>query len=322
MAVEYSIVVATRDRASDVRMLLDSLHGSGHLARTDAELIIVDNGSTDGSTRDACAIAGVRYMREDTPGKSRAINKGIAAARGEFVAFTDDDVVITDPAWLERLRAPFLERPSTGYVAGNVIALEQRTATQAMWERKGGLSKGSLEKRFDRSFLDACASSPWPLTKICAGANCMIPRTVLDEVGGYSTVFGPGAMIGHGESLLIGYEIARRGYELAYTPHAVVHHRHPQTERELARKLTLYGVGDTAIHAHIYAKYRDLRSLRWAVGGHQRYVLSNLIKSIRGEYALPPRLVLRSLWGSATGAIRYAYKGGLQRCKEISEGPA
>ncbi len=304
----FSIVVATKDRSLHITHFLSSLKKAGILQRKDTEVIIIDNNSSDNSTQTICSRYKVLYALEKQIGKSYALNKGIFLACGKYIVFTDDDAEIRDKHWLDLLYLPFKNNSRLGYVSGNVIAKSQETYAQRVWERKGGLSKGKSAKYFDSSYLQHFDFLPWPLTKICAGANCMIPKQLLKDCGYMNTLFGPGAMIPHGESLLIGYEIIKRGYELYYEPRAKVYHSHPKKVSTLMHKLFIYGLGDTALHTHIFLKYHDFRSLIWAFGGHQFYVFKNLIKSFFGVYPLPPYLTFISFLGSCIGPIFFIYK--------------
>ncbi len=306
--IKFSIVIATKDRSTQLNNFLSSLRESKILNRKDTEVIIIDNNSKDNSTKDVCKNYNVIYSLEKKVGKSNALNKGIIIACGEYIVFTDDDAKIKDKKWIDLLYLHFKENRKLGYVSGNVIAESQGSYAQKIWEKKGGLSKGIFPKHFDFHYLKKFRFIPWPLTKICAGANCMIPKIILKECGYINNLFGPGALIPHGESLLIGYEIIKRGYELDYQPLAKIYHSHPEKVTSLMRKMFLYGVGDTAIHAYIFIKYLDFRSFIWAFGGHQLYVLRNLIKSLFGAYALPPYIVVFSLLGSCSGPILFIYR--------------
>ena len=103
-----SVVVCTHNRGE---MLLRTLDDLSRLSAgpTGLEILVVDNGSTD-DTRDRVATrsrAGphpLRYIREDRLGQSHARNRGIREAAGDWILFTDDDVMV-DPAWAVRLPA-------------------------------------------------------------------------------------------------------------------------------------------------------------------------------------------------------------------------
>ena len=114
----FSVVVPTYNRAALLLQVLRSLAAQ----RTEApfEIIVVDNGSTDGTRQVAAAFPGVRYVRETRPGSSAARNAGIAASRGEVIAFLDDDVV-AEPDWLEALRCAYAALPDAWCIGGRVI---------------------------------------------------------------------------------------------------------------------------------------------------------------------------------------------------------
>src|SRR5438034_2135670 len=88
------------------------------------EIGIADNGSTDG-TRDGIAAAAARsrspetkYVFVATPGKSHAVNTALDLARGDLLAFTDDDVR-PEPAWIERLVAA-ADETGADFIAGRL----------------------------------------------------------------------------------------------------------------------------------------------------------------------------------------------------------
>ena len=109
-----SVIVCTKDRPDDLRRCLDSLAA---LRTVPLELIVVDNSSGDPATAEICRGRSVRYVLESGRGSSRARNRGVAEARGEVVAFTDDDCMV-DPGWLDGLADVFddpLVMAVTGY---------------------------------------------------------------------------------------------------------------------------------------------------------------------------------------------------------------
>jgi len=121
-----TVVVCTRDRAPSLARCLASL------ARLDppaAEVLVVDNAPRDGSTREAVAATPFRYVREERPGLDNARNRGIAEARGDIIAFTDDDVEV-DPRWIGALATAFQD-PGIAGVTGRVLPGRRRIVDRA-----------------------------------------------------------------------------------------------------------------------------------------------------------------------------------------------
>jgi glycosyltransferase involved in cell wall biosynthesis len=94
--MKLSVVVTTKNRARHIAPCLDSIAAAFALAAPlDAEIVIVDNGSDnaaaviDGWAR-ANAVP-VQALSQRGPGKSRALNSALRAAKGDVLAFTDDD---------------------------------------------------------------------------------------------------------------------------------------------------------------------------------------------------------------------------------------
>jgi glycosyltransferase involved in cell wall biosynthesis len=120
----FSVVIATYNRAADLRETLWSLAG----VRTTAswEVIVVDNNSTDETRAVVIESAAsfpvpLRYVFEGEQGRSPALNAGIRLAHGEIVVTTDDDVRV-DADWLDRA-AEGLERLACDYVGGRVLPI-------------------------------------------------------------------------------------------------------------------------------------------------------------------------------------------------------
>jgi glycosyltransferase involved in cell wall biosynthesis len=122
--MKFSIVIATYNRAADLRGTLDSL--AGLRPDGDWEVVVVDNNSSDG-TRDVVESAAsrfpvpLRYVFEPVQGRSPALNAGIRVARGDIIATTDDDVRV-EPDWLDQAAAG-IERLDCDYVGGRVLPI-------------------------------------------------------------------------------------------------------------------------------------------------------------------------------------------------------
>ena len=95
--MKLSIIVVTKNRARDLARCLDSIAAAfGVAAPLDGEIVIVDNGSTDNTAAviDGWARANgvpMQALSQPAPGRSRALNSALRAAKGDVLAFTDDD---------------------------------------------------------------------------------------------------------------------------------------------------------------------------------------------------------------------------------------
>jgi GT2 family glycosyltransferase len=307
---KISLIIPTHNRTASLQRLLNSLRDYQWLSQLDVEVLVVDNSPDDSRTKDLCnCYDSVKYLYVAQPGQRNALNQGIMAASGDLLAFTDDDVVIASTDWLYRMAKHFLENPNLGYVSGNVKALETSTYAQQIWENHGGLGKGEASVYWsNKELLSNYKLKGWPLLKIIAGANSMIPKAVFDKVGLFNPFFDPGAPVPHGGSHEMGYRIIRAGYDLLYDHEAKVLHEHPKTEKELRKKIFTYCLGDTALHAYFFRKYKDYRSLWSAFGGYQFDLLIKMFKSIIGNYPLPPSYVFAALVGSMYGPALFFNK--------------
>src|SRR5262252_9165595 len=95
--MKLSVLIATRNRASAIASCLSSIAAAfANASPIEAEIVVVDNGSTDDTAAvlQAWSNAGgvpVKPLHEPQKGKSRALNRALGAAQGEILAFTDDD---------------------------------------------------------------------------------------------------------------------------------------------------------------------------------------------------------------------------------------
>lgn len=119
-----SLLLATRNRRPDLQACLAAIQGLRVPDGSSLEVLVVDNGSTDGtgpwlSSLPADLAPGIRLlaMTEPLPGKSRALNRAIRASTGEVLAFIDDDVQV-HPDWLVALEEGF--RTGAGALQGGI----------------------------------------------------------------------------------------------------------------------------------------------------------------------------------------------------------
>ncbi|HOE27560.1 MAG TPA: glycosyltransferase family A protein [bacterium] len=109
-----SVVVLTHNRLPFLRDCVESIRANGY---ADHEIVVVDNASTDGTAEALAGMDDVRVVRFDRDRELAACrNAGIDAARGDIIAFTDDDCAI-EKDWLVRIEADLRDHDAVGGVA-------------------------------------------------------------------------------------------------------------------------------------------------------------------------------------------------------------
>ncbi len=115
-----SVIICTRNRAASLSRTLDSLSIAAARMTESWELLVVDNGSTDTTGQvidDLKDRLPIRRVVETTPGLSNARNAGVSASKGEYVLWTDDDVIV-DADWLAAWSRAFRARPGDAVFGG------------------------------------------------------------------------------------------------------------------------------------------------------------------------------------------------------------
>jgi GT2 family glycosyltransferase len=159
-------------------------------ARWRCEVLIVDNGSTDDTRKSVLdRVPGypvpLRYLPEPTPGKSNAMNTGIAAANGTVLACTDDDVRVSRN-WLESACEPLLENGREHMYTGGPVRPIWSGPCPDWFPRSASNLWGTI------AILDY---GPQPFVfedehKVPLGANFAIRRDLIERVGGFVPSLG------------------------------------------------------------------------------------------------------------------------------------
>lgn len=301
-----SVLIASYKNQAVLEKTLVSFKDKGILSDKNIEVIVIENHFDVKSykkTKELEKKYDISVYHEKKQGKSAALNLGIKKANGKYIYSTDDDVIIKDGKYLYEFVKEFENNPKLGYVSGKVSMFKETSNEYSeAWERKGGLSKGDLKKHWSISFLNSFKYKifPWPLHKLCAGANQMIRKDILCEVGGYEEFLGQRHTV-DGLTLEIGYKIAYAGYELLYNPNIEIYHKHPTDKKTIQKKLYYYGMQDTGVSMFIYLKYHDYRYLWWSLFGHACYTIKKVIKHIFGKYPLSFEYLKYGLKGNLKG---------------------
>jgi len=300
-STRVSVIVCTRDRPALLEACLAALLKQ---TRADTEVVVVDNAPSDDATVRLCADLPVRYVCEPLPGISRARNRGIAEARGEILAYVDDDT-IPEGGWLAAVLAAFQDEVVM-VVTGRVEAAELKSEAQRHFEHGvGGMSKGSVARSFARSGMNV--QQLIAAQAVGIGANMAFRKDVFEAIGGFDTRLG-GTIARGAEDLDVFHRVLAAGMTLRYEPAALVLHRHRPDMASLRRQLF-----DTGFSYAVYLM------LLWGKGtvprrGLLRYATTwaawlgwRQLKGLLGRHRLPVSL----LWAQLSGALRapFAYRG-------------
>jgi glucosyl-dolichyl phosphate glucuronosyltransferase len=209
--MHVSIIICTRNRRDALQSTLASLARVESPAGSSVELIVADNGSTDGTASVLNANSNskfaTRHLVVAEPGKSTALNAALHHATGDILVFTDDDV-IPQPEWLERITRPITSGQADA-VAGTITMAPH---LRRPWMRK-----------LHRAWLAATDEPKVGPPETLIGANMAICRDVLGHVPRFDPELGPGKL-GLWEDTLFGLQIRQAGLRITSAANAVVEH--------------------------------------------------------------------------------------------------
>lgn len=228
--LSVSVVVPIKNAGRTLPFCLPAL---GRLNPAPTEILLVDNGSSDGGlamqeafSREARA-GNVRLLREPRPGAAAARNAGIRAARGDVIVLMDADCE-PEPDWLERLLGPF-DEARVGAVAGRVVSAPASSPVELF----SALYTLQLPDQPKRS----TGWTPWEGGYVTA--NFSVRADVLKAIGGIDESSVGATACGSDYDLCA--RIYAHGLDIAYVPGARVRHHHRTTLRSMIRQAFDYG---------------------------------------------------------------------------------
>ena len=213
--------MCTYNRSRQLETALAHIENAAARARLAVEIIVVDNNSQDdtkgvvGRAARASAIP-VRYVFERAQGLSFARNRGLQAAKGSVIAFTDDDCVV-DPGWIAALWDEFAADPDVAVVGGRVDLYtpeDQPVSIRPIAERV----------RY---------TNATQIYGLVMGCNLAVRRGVAERIGGFDPAFGGSKGVVADDIEFI-YRALKQGLGIVFTPAARVLHNHGRrTDPEL-----------------------------------------------------------------------------------------
>ncbi len=259
------------------------------------EIIIVDNGSNDGSLEALAAHSQVQLVKEhQVRGPSAARNRGVAIAKGRILAFTDIDCVVSRE-WLIK-SVPLFKNPEIVGVGGAIEGVKPKNRIQ-QWMNS-------------RKILDQERALANPFMPYLQTANALFRREVFNRSGGFDQ------SLYCGEDCDLSWRIQRdSGGRLEYVADAVVYHDHRCSIRGLYRQSMKNAMGG----AHLAKKWhgaiapKSWKSSVWECWGIIRALKNYLLVSILTDDRLKKyemRLDLIHRIARKAGMITSAFKTG------------
>jgi GT2 family glycosyltransferase len=202
----------------------------------DFEVLILDQSRDDGTetiTRERAANdSRVRYWRLDQRGLSRAYNRGVERARGELVAFTDDDCV-APPGWLRAVANAFTREPGAELVYGQVLGPIDPQDRRAGEGEIPTLPIPKLQRLSKRDGFRVFGM----------GANFATRRAAWKRVGGFDEILGGGGPLQSAQDFDYAYRVFLGGGTILLDPAVVVHHYGFRPNSEWPDTVGSYGIG-------------------------------------------------------------------------------
>jgi glucosyl-dolichyl phosphate glucuronosyltransferase len=213
---DISVIVPTFNRRASLQRLLESMDLLELPNAVRAEVVIVDNSSTDNTEELLRQKEGqekrfsFRVLKEDRKGKSSALNRGIASAQGQILIIVDDDVVV-HPEWMIK-HWECHRGIEFDVVQGRVLPGV---------DDQGNPADGNRAREYNIPVVDygkeSCAIRGF------TGTNVSFKREIFDKIGLFDPRLGPGAA-GFSEDSEFSLRLGRAGFRIGYVPDAIVYH--------------------------------------------------------------------------------------------------
>lgn len=239
-APRISVIICTYNGSATLR---ECLEGVLTLHYPDYEAIVVCDGSTDDSSGIAGAYEGVRVIETAQRGLAAARNTGMRAAKGEIVAFIDDDAT-PDPDWLTHLAAIFASGSYAAVGGPNVLPAESSTVAQCVANAPGGPTHVLVSDR-EAEHVPGC--------------NMALRKADLEAIGGFDPQFTAA-----GDDVDVCWRLLDRGRRIAFSPGAVVSHHRRRSIRSYLRQQRGYGKAEALLERKHPEKYSPAGQIDWA----------------------------------------------------------
>jgi GT2 family glycosyltransferase len=268
-ATEWPLVSVVICTHNGVNTLAECLHGVCKLDYPNYETIVVD----DGSSKDVASIARqfeVKLVQQDHQGLSAARNEGLRVARGEYVAYLDDDAW-PDPLWLKHAVFSLMNSKASGVGGPNLPCRDDGLVAECVAQSPGNPTHIMLTER---------------VAEHIPGCNMVFKKEALLMVKGFDPQFWIA-----GDDVDVCWRLQEQGLTLGFSPAAFVWHHRRRTVRGYLKQQTNYGKAEAALERNWPHKYNMQGHLAW---GGRLYARGPVLSATAGG-----RKIFYGPWGTA-----------------------
>ncbi|HYJ86169.1 MAG TPA: glycosyltransferase, partial [Pyrinomonadaceae bacterium] len=224
------------------RTINDCLASLENLNYPNYEVVVVNDGSTDGTLQVAESYDYIRLINQENQGLSAARNVGIDAARGEIIAFTDADCV-ADEDWLTHLVARFQASEFAAVGGPNLSPPDDSFVASCVAVSPGAPAHVLLDDE---------------VAEHIPGCNMAFRREALDAINGFDPIFRAA-----GDDVDLCWRLQNKGYKIGFSPAAVVWHFRRNTVRDYLKQQRGYGKAETLLFFKHPCRFNVLGQSRW-----------------------------------------------------------
>jgi len=224
--VIFSVIVPAYNRIDSLKLCIKSLLAQS-TSKNEYEIIVVDDGSTDGTYEKLSETYGVKVFRlEQRSGPAFARNYGAGKAEGLYLAFTDSDCVVPSD-WLAKIGEGY-EKNDVAGVGGAIV-----NTTNSTFSNLENFIYSKYKKANEPYLSTQVDELPFAL------GNISYKKSVFEEVGGFNIKI---PFVSAGEDAELKRRILKKGYKLAFMP-IIVNHNHKLDLKGFYNQSLIRGAG-------------------------------------------------------------------------------